>query len=386
MMFRNSLTSFLTKKSRPIAMDIGTDSIKLLQMQRMGNVVSVRACARWRFPQDALSDPPQRRRLAVQAVRDMLKNGSFRGRRVVTALPSSSLNIKNVRLPRMSDEELREAVTFEAKERFGFEVTADKLSYLNAGEVRQGAETRDEIIMLAAPPDALDEHLDMLDEMGLNPQHIDAEPIALFRSFERFLRRREDEPAVSVLVEVGRGGTRVVVARGRQIVFVKSIDIGGQSFTQALAKHLNLSYRDAAELRIRTMPQDGAPEPGQSAAALNLTVRDAMRPQVEDLAREVGLCLRYCSVTFRGLRPNCVTLTGGEAYDPALQSLLSEQLNAKCVLGQPLRGIDVANLDVADRRGTLSEWAVCAGLAIRDMEIKAVAERDTDAQCLPMAS
>jgi Tfp pilus assembly PilM family ATPase len=91
------------------------------------------------------------------------------------------------------------------------------------------------------------------------------------------------------------------------------------------------------------------------------------------------LCLRYCSVTFRGVRPSSVMLTGGEAHDPAVVSLLAEQLNIPCQVGQPLRGIDVSSVDLGgDRRSNLAEWTLCAGLAARAVEIPAAAGEDED--------
>ncbi|HUU60291.1 MAG TPA: hypothetical protein VMZ50_12160, partial [Phycisphaerae bacterium] len=112
---------------------------------------------------------------------------------------------------------------------------------------------------------------------------------------------------------------------------------------------------------------DSADGSGRDRANVEWTVHDALRGEVEALAKEIALCLRYCSVTFRGLRPDRVTLTGGEAYDPAVRNLLQENLGIECVLGQPLKGIDVSDVDFEnDRRATLAEWAVCAGLAARE--------------------
>ncbi len=371
---------FLWKGNRqPIALDIGSDSIKMLQMQQVDAVVSVAACARWRFPDDAPTDAAQRKGLIAAAVREMLKKGDFKGRRVNSALSSSQLCVKNVRVPHMSDAELRQALIWEAKERFEFDVPEDQLAYLNAGEVRQGNEVRDEIILVAAPPHVLEEHLDLLDAVGLRPEHIDAEPVALFRVFERFLRRSADEQTVSVIVEIGHSVTRVVVARGKQIVFLKVIDIGGRKFTEVVASHLNLSISEASDIRTRIMQEDSPedrktlPLEAQRQAdpnSLQWTVYDAVRAEVETLAKEISLCLRYCSVTFRGLRCPSVLLTGGEAYDPAVFELLRQQLGVECEVGQPLRGFDISGLELSNRRGKLAEWAVCAGLGIRDMNIR----------------
>jgi type IV pilus assembly protein PilM len=362
----------------PIALDLGTDSIKMLQMRCEGPGLAVCASARWRLPADAPRTGEPWRQLVIGAVRDMHRSGGFRGNRVITALSCDQLRIKNVRLPSLPPRELEEAVRWEAKDRFGVEFAPDQLYWLQAGQIRQGTETFHEVILLAAPREEVDSHYAMLEAMGLRPEHIDAEPLALFRPFERHLRRRADENAISVIVDIGHSGTKVVVARGREIALIKKIDIGGRKLAEAVAKQLNLSLEEAGDLRTQMMceqarcGQDPPPElPKPDPNSVSWTVLDAVRGEVEDLAKEISLCLRYCSVTFRGLRPKQVTLTGGQVYDPAMVHLLSEQLGVDCQVGAPLKNIDTSAVDMgADRRGVLAEWGLCAGLAFRSAEFE----------------
>ncbi len=368
----------------PIALDIGADSVKMLQLGKRGGGLAVCACGRWKFPPGVQHAPQHRNELAVSAVRDMLREKGFRGRKVITALSCRQLGIKNVRMPHLPPNELAEAIVWEASERFSFEVTPDRLKYLRAGEIRQGTETRDEIILLAASQETIETHLSMLNEMGLEVEHIEAEPVALFRVFERFLRRRADKDIVSVLLDMGSEATSIIVARGRQIIFIKSIDIGGRRLTSAVAKQLNLSVEEAVELRgliMKEDPEDHSPESHgeqdpkdrQASESVAWTIHDALRSEVEALAREIALCLRYCSVTFRGLRRESVTVTGGQAYDSAVVKFLAEQLGIDCVVGQPLRGINVSGVAFSGhRRGMLPEWAVCAGLAMRDIDVRKI--------------
>jgi type IV pilus assembly protein PilM len=354
-------SSLWRSKCWPIALDVGADGVKMLQMQASGRTASVRAAARARFGQ-VHADPRARAQAASAAVAEILAKAPFRGRLVVSSLPCAQLAIKNIRVPHMSPEQADSVIRAEAAERFGGQIDPDKLSYLHAGEVRQGNETRDEIIMLAATQEVVDLHLSMLQQAGLEPAHIDAEPVALFRGFTRF-GGGADEQTIAVLVEIGRSGARLVVGRGRQIVFLKNVEIGGEKFNEAVASHLNLSLPEAAELRVRLMS-----EQQQAADAhLAMAVRDGMRSQVEELGKEIALCLRYCSVTFRGLRPSRVTLTGGEAYDPAIASLLQQHLGIECVVGEPLKGIQIPPSAAPEGRSMLAEWAVCCGLALRNM-------------------
>ena len=361
---------FRTRRYGPIGLDLGTEGIRMLQLGRAGGRYAVAAAGRWHYPAGA-EDPARRRELAVGAVGDMLRAGGFHGRDVVSCISAAQLSINNVRLPQMPEEELASAVAWECQERFGFQVTPDRVHYINAGEVRHGSETRDEIILLAVTEQTVREHLELLEEMALRPLHIDAEPTALFRAYRRFLRRAQDESAVTVIVDVGLSTTKVVVARGTTIVLIKAIDVAGRRFNEVVAKELGLSYEEARHLRQRVAQACPPGAEGAKSYPENQTqwsVFDAVRGEMEALAREVGLCLRYCSVTFRGLRADQVTLTGGEACDPALLKVLGEALDCQCVVGEPLRGIDLGKAELgADRRGVLTEWSVAAGLALREL-------------------
>lgn len=360
----------LTHRPGPIGLDIGQHGIKMLQLDTVGKAISAVGAARYTFPAEAADDPALRRRLAVEAVTNMLVSGSFRGRRVVTCLRCNELSIKQVRMPRMSPTELQSAVVWEANERFDFHVDPDLLHYLVAGKVHEEGDARSEIILLGAREEVVDEHLKMLTEMGLYPVCLDAEPACLFRSFERFLRRQADTKTVTMLAEVGASGTRVLFGCGRQLKFIKAVPIGGRKLDEAVADALNLPYGQAAELRTRIMREgrEGGQAAIQAAGGKDVyrAVHDAVRPIVGELVREINLCLRYCAVTFRGDRPKRVVLAGGEAYDPCLRELIDGQMNLPCELGLPLQGIDVSQVDLGgDHRGPSCEWVVAAGLALR---------------------
>ena len=364
---------FLSRnKDGPIGLDIGSEGVRMLQLTHAPGQLSVAAAARQEYPDHGgeSADAMRRRRQAVEAVAEVLRDPRFTGRQVVSCLRGDELAVKNIRLPQMPDSELASAVLWEARERFEFEVAEDRLHYVRAGSVRQGTEVRDEIILIAVAEDTVKQHIEMLSEMQLEPAHIDAEPAALFRAHQRYLRRAEDESAVSVLVDIGLGATQVVVARGTTLVLIKSIDIGGRKFNESVARGLGLDYTEAAGLRRRRASRGKPGESDKPGDQVEWSMYDAIRSQVELLAREIGLCLRYCSVTFRGLKPSEITVVGGEAHDPAVVRLLSECLDCRCAVGEPLRGVEISGVDLGeDRRSVLTEWSVATGLALRDVAI-----------------
>ncbi|MCE5327285.1 MAG: pilus assembly protein PilM [Planctomycetaceae bacterium] len=358
----------LIRRHWPIGLDIGADSINMIQFRRAGAGVAVNACGRYRFAEGESQNPALRRKAAVKAIRDMLRR-DFQGRSVISCLSCGDLAMKNIRVPH--GEDIHDAVVREAQQRFNFDIGPDQLRYLVAGEVRSGNEVHTEVLMLAVREQTVQDHLAMLAEAGLSPLHIEPEPVPMFRVFEQRLRRRVDEDNVSVIVDLGCSGTRVVVARGRDIIFIKVIDIGGRRLNEAVARQLNLTEAEACDMRMRSGRPQRRSEDAAEKEDVNWTLYDAVRSEAESMAREIALCLRYCSVTFRGLRPERVMLTGGEAHDASLVRLLGEQLNVECQVACPLQGIDLSGADLGgERRGTLPEWTISAGLAMRGIDLR----------------
>jgi len=362
-------------KPLPIGLDIGTTTVRLLQLAGTERDLRVVDAAKFVIPQDVKVLPERRREVVTGGIRRILKEHRFRGREVVMALAPGQLAIRNVRLPKMPEEERTTAINWEAQNRFPFDTATAVIQYLPAGEVRQGNQVLDEIMIVAAPRTEVDAQMQWALEAGLELVSLDAEPCAVFRGFERFLRRREDENVVSVLVDIG-AQTTVVIARGRDIVFVKMIPIGGVVFNRAVAECLELAVTEAEALRRRIGRRARPPQTGGSPDAEHQrvcrAVADAIRPHLEDLASEIALCLRYYSVTFRGPRPESVTFTGGETHNVDIPASLGERLGVEVRPGEIFQSVKTDHLgQVLDRRGELAEWTTAFGLSLKGFYLAA---------------
>src|SRR5687767_5539049 len=205
----------------PIGVDIGHDSVKMLQVEAVGTSLEVTAAAKMPLPAEARRNPELRLPEASNLIRQMLRQHPFRGRNVVAALPREIVHTKNLRLPQMPATELPAVVRFESRNVFPFDTDQARVHYLAAGEVRQGAEVRQEVILVAAKNDEVNAVVEHLHGAGAVVESLDIEACALYRSVERFIRRKEDENDVNVLVDVGVRRSQVVIGRGRDISFIK---------------------------------------------------------------------------------------------------------------------------------------------------------------------
>jgi type IV pilus assembly protein PilM len=347
---------------QPIGVDIGSDSIKMLQLEVSNENLSVYAAARMDVPDEARTAPDLRMAVCVDLIKQMLRQNPFSGRSIITSLPREIVNVKNLRLPMMPASELEQAIEFEARSIFPFDTDHAQVRFLHAGEVRQGNDSKQEVIVLAVKNDDVDNFLEALNRGGAVVESIDWEPAAMYRGIERFIRRREDENEVYVLIDVGFRASQVIVGKGREISFYKPIDIGGYKLDEAVSRKLEISLAEANALRRRlNESQDEA----SKRDPVRQAVYDSTRSIMEELAREVSLCLRYYSVTFRGQRPSRVRLVGGEGNDTQLQSILNGALPIPSEPSRLMASVNLDRMKPADRRGSLCEWSVALGLGLK---------------------
>jgi type IV pilus assembly protein PilM len=368
---------------RPIGLDIGHNSIKMIQLMINEEQISVIAADETRIEAGINSDEQSRRSFIISAIKRMLSNGGFLGRNVVSCLPSDKLRITSIRLAEAESFDIEQALRKEVAQRFGLDPDKDSMDYMVAGSVRQGDEVKNELILFATDNETIKEHIDTLEQADLRPVAIDTIPCALFRSFERSLRRQEDRDRTAVFVDVGSRFTTVVFGRGGEISFIKQIQIGGQKFSREIAAKLGITVAEAEMLQETLWVDSGhfstASDTSEQTTVGNLnnidmSTRQAMVDAVsavsEDLVREISLCLRYYTVTFRGKRVERAVFAGGGAYEDILLNVLKRRLAIEIELAQPLRGLDLSsgkikvNFD-SERRGLFCDWAVAVGLGLK---------------------
>ncbi|MBN1807064.1 MAG: pilus assembly protein PilM [Sedimentisphaerales bacterium] len=366
----------------PIGLDIGQNSIKMIQLSKNGEQFSVVAAQKARIDQD-ITGEHERRSFLISAIQRMLAEGRFQGSNVISSLANDGLEITSLRLAEEQSDEIEQALRKEVVQRFGLDPDEDSMQYVVAGSAHQGDEIKNELILFAAANEAIKSHIDLLEQAGLRPVSIDTIPCALFRSFERSFRRQEDRERTVVFVDVGNQLTTVVFGRGGEISFVKQIPIGGKKFNQEIAAKLGVDISEAEILREALQAEKSSstykPDLSEQSidakeqkmeASIRQAIVDAVSAVAEELTREISLCLRYYTVTFRGKRVEQAFFTGGGAYEYILLDVLKRQLAVEVHVAQPLKGFDMSrereNLKFdSDRRGLLCEWAVAVGLSLK---------------------
>jgi type IV pilus assembly protein PilM len=367
------------RKIQPIGLDIGHSSLKMVQLAISEDRPKVLAVRKMPVATGGGGDPREQEKTVVSALRRALADGQFRGRSVVSALPLDKIRITSLRLAETEMDQVDKALRREAAERFGLDPAKDAIDYLLAGSVRQGDEVKNEYILFAIDNETVDAHVRLLEEAGLTPAAIDAPPCALFRTFERTMRRQEDKERTIIFIDVGHRYTTVVFGRGGEICFVKQIGVGMAQFNDEVAAVLGLGTPEAESFRLRLQKEDTL-----DAATRRLVV-DALNVTSEQLAGEVSLCLRYYTVTFRGKRVERAVVAGGGAYEQVLRDVLRRHLSVEVEVAEPLRGFELDRDRIDNRGGNgFADLALAVGLSLKGWESSLTAPAESAVRAEPV--
>jgi len=376
MVDRFLMMSFKLKNKcyRPIGLDIGHDSVKMIQFMIHEDYVSIAAASKVAIDKDLCDDSSKYQQFVVSSIDKMLGSGNFKGKNVVSCLSGDEVKMTSLRLDETEKLQADTILKKEMADRFEFNLDEDQISYLDAGCVKHGDEVKNEYLMFAAYNEVIKKHINMLESCSLRPVSIDIAPCALFRSFGRSLRRTEDFERTYVFVDVGSKFTTVVFGRRGQINFVKQIPVGSERLNQQIVSKLNVSLAEAEILRGRLQKEKRLGDDSQIENRLEASTRqvliDAISSVAEQLATEVSLCFKYYTVTFRGKRIENVIVTGGGAYESILIASFKRHLAVDIEIARPLKGFEMLNGVLSDE-GTksCSEWAVAVGLGMKGYDL-----------------
>jgi type IV pilus assembly protein PilM len=340
---------------RIVGLDIGTSALRAVELVVDGDRPPVlEAYGQVGLPQGAIVDGEVRDRSQVAAaIRRLWQKGGFKTVRVRLGVAGLRAITREMELPQLPPDEIEAAVALQASEIVPFPVEQAAISSSVVSK-SVNAEGREQlrVLVAAAHRELVDGVVAAVEEAGLEPEAIDLQSAALFRAFTLPGGCTEPEAVVSV----GAGLTHVVVHDGGTLEFVRTIAIGGDTVTKALASALDLPITDA-EITKRQLEL-----PGEHDAEAVRTVNRI----IDDLANEVQSSIRYYTSIPGNDAPTRVLVTGGAARTPGLLAELQRRIEVPVLEAAPLSLITARRLRVSptDAENMNATVAVPIGLAL----------------------
>lgn len=353
---------FLSNKTPLLAIDIGSSSIKLAQLQGSGNRFELTAFGVMPIDPDAISDGIVRDEEHVaDALSRLIKAEKVETRYAVASLSGESVIIKKIQMPLMPDDELTESITQEAEQYIPFDIDDVRLDYQKLGMSGGGGEFEDleeeekqDILLVAVQNDLIDNRSDVLQAAGLKPVIIDLDVFAVSNALA--IQRDLETMGGVAVVDLGNTFTHVNILLDGVSYFTRDIPSGGRALTNQLGKEFRLEFDETEGLKQGIIPDEI-----DRQAVIDMIV-DSFDPIIDELQKSFEFFSSTSNSTVEQ-----VFLSGGGALIPGVDNLLSDRLAVPVEIFNPLETIKINprkfDRDSISRMAPLA--SVVAGLATR---------------------
>lgn len=340
-----------------VGLDIGSSSVKAIELKPAGKGFRVSALGVELVPPDSIVDGAIIDGGAVaDAIRRLFANKKFKAKDVVASLSGNSVIVKKISLPSMTEAELSESIYWEAEQYIPFDIQDVKLDYeiLDPGTGQDAQGTMD-VLLVAAKKDKIAEYTNVISEAGKSPVIVDVDVFALQNAFEA---NYGFEPnAVVAILNVGASAININILSGSQSVFTRDVSMGGNAFTEAVQKELNLPYESAEKLK-KGQDVDGATYED---------VRAVLRAMTDNVLLEVEKTFDFYKTTAASDRIDRIMLSGGASRIEGFTESLRERFATEVEAFDPFRQVafDPKKVGVDTLDDFAQVAAVAMGLALR---------------------
>ena len=347
----------MARHSGAVGIDIGSAAIKVVELSADGanGNGAARAAASAPTPAGAMEEGRIKDGPAVgRALRELVQGAGIRTRRAVTAVNGQVALMREVRMPQLPREEMRQAARFEVERYLPYPIAEVTFDTVVVGDAREGAAAggKLDVLVVAARTDVLRQHAAALQAAGLEPVVVEVEPLAVARA----VAGRAAPDQVTACVHLGSAVTMILVIEGEAPRVIRTVAFGTLQLLEAAATRLGATGEAPDVLQARLV-QAGGDVPG---------LREAIDESLSSLVTEIRRSLEYYGGRYRAVTPDRVVVTGGGAALPGLTASLSSALDLRVELGDPF-----AALGGFPKQGPADSgaaYAVAAGLARRGVD------------------
>lgn len=359
-----AIWDFLNRIEPLVTIDIGSSSIKLLELDLSGEKPKLVNLAVSPLDEEVFSNNMVTKSdIVSERIMALLEANNIGEQRVTIAMPGPSVFTKKIKMAKVPPAELAANVQFEAGSFIPHNIDAVKIDYHVVGE---SGKNQLDVLVVAVKNEIVNSFIECLSLSGLEAAVVDVDYFALQNCFE--LNYPEYVAETVALIDIGARYSSINICKDGESLFTGDIAVGGKLFTDAIADGLGVSQAEAEKLK----------RGNGGDASKKAEVADIVDRKVEYVASEFNRQLSLfwnASGAEDGI--DRIMVTGGGALVPGLLQELSEKTGIECGIIDPVRGLEFGgDFDGDYVKDVSSVISVCVGMGMRQPGDKKVVKYD----------
>ena len=339
----NIAKKFQSKLKNKVGLDIGSSSVKMVEIAASGEDLSL-VCIGTKRASAAVREP------LVEAIKSLSDEIKITAKEAAISVSGPSVIVRFVSMPKMRDDELKSAIKFEAEKYVPFAINDCVIDHqiLKKNE----KEGKFEILLVAVKKSFIMSRISIAEDCGYSVSVIDVDTFALGNAFLRSLPQPSADKTIALL-NIGFNFTNVGIIKDRALCFSRDIAIGGDDFNQAISRSLGIDTLAAEDVKL---------SPRERLNDMIVCTKGIANNLLEETRLSLSYYENQCG---KGVDEICIS--GGSSDMPGLEELFQDAFESKPVFWDPLSFLDKSNssLDTALIEKAKSSFAVAVGLALR---------------------
>lgn len=337
-----------------IGLDIGSKHIKAIQLKETKGTYQLEKLGVTTLEPELIVDGSiLDSSRVVESIKELITSTDIKAKNVTLSVSGhSSVIIKRVSLPQMTEEELEESIKFEAEQYIPFDIEDVSLDFQILGPAEE--ENMMDVLIVAVKRDKINEYVAVVKEAGLIPVVVDVDAFALENMFELNYEVTEEQNVA--LVNIGASMINMNIVKGGVSVFTRDSSVGGNLLTEALQREFTISYANAEKLKRGEEIEGMAPE----------DVDSVLLSASEDIMAEISRSFDYFRDTTNYENIDEIILSGGAALTRNFDSLLQDRVGITVSIADPFKNIQIPDtFDKEYLEKIKPLLSVAVGLAVR---------------------
>jgi len=244
---------FGAQKDLVVGLDIGSHAVKVCQLKRSSNGYAIVTLGSTVLPEGAVDDGTLNDAEAVsKSIADLFKNLKIKNRTVGFSISGYSVIVKKVNLAVMEEAKLEEHIMDEAEQYIPFDIED---VYLDFQDLKTNTKDtgRTDVMLVAAKKEIVDDYLEMLRSINLNPVIVDVDGFALENCYEYNYQKNENV----ALVDIGATKMNInIISQGISVV-ARDIIVGSRQLTEQIMNVFDIEFDEAEAIKLGFLPAEG---------------------------------------------------------------------------------------------------------------------------------
>jgi len=360
-----SIFQFQIASKKCLGIDIGTSSVRIVELSRqrerkkLENYGEMRASSIYKdsfrtFDKNTLLFSNQN---VAKAIKAILEESKITTRRAIFSIPDFSSFFTNFELPVMTEEELPQAIQYEAKRHVPLPLGEVTLDWQVMNNQPAGENQTFKILLVAVPNEIIDQYKNISQMAGVELFALEAEVFGLLRS----LVQESKDPIA--LVDIGAQTSTCSIIDKGVLKASHSFDLSGNELTDVVSKSLSVDYETADKLKEK----NGLLLDQSVGLHQEKQVRDVLLPFIDAILGEIdNICEDFYKIEKKAVKK--IVLAGASALLPGLEEYCQNYFKKEIEIADPF--YDISYPPVLEKRikQMSPAYAVAIGMALRGLD------------------